>query len=333
MVRVNQRTSHLSLVRARPVPIASRKRDRPHATRVHDALVAAVSSVVAGNDDLIEMVALSLLSGGHVLVEEAPGSGKTLIAQAFAQALGGTSSRIQGTPDLLPSDVTGQMLPDGDDMLMFHPGPVFANVVLFDEMNRCSPRTQSALLEATEEASVTVDGDTHELPDPFLLVATQNPLTEAGTFPLPSATLDRFSVAVSPPASTRAEQIEVFVGRRGRHLLDTVAPVTDPVEVSLVNSIVDGVDVSDDVAGYVADLLAHLAGMGEVTVPPSTRAGVATVQLARAAAAVAGRQYVTVDDVTRVAPFTLGHRLGAAPISSGHTLVADALAAVPVPRR
>ena len=172
------------------------------------------------------MAAACLLSSGHLLIEDIPGVGKTLLAQVVAAAVGGTFHRIQGTPDLLPGDVTGSMVPDHDTFrLRFRPGPMFANVVVFDELNRTNPRTQSALLEAAEEATVTIDGTTHSLPDPFMLVATQNPIELAGTYRLGEGALDRFAAVVTPGRAGFDDEVDVLTGRRGRKLLHDVTAV------------------------------------------------------------------------------------------------------------
>ena len=200
--------------------------DLERSCRLGRDIVDAVDRVVAGQREAAEMAAACLLSSGHLLIEDIPGVGKTLLAQVVAAAVGGTFHRIQGTPDLLPGDVTGSMVPDHDTFrLRFRPGPMFANVVVFDELNRTNPRTQSALLEAAEEATVTIDGTTHSLPDPFMLVATQNPIELAGTYRLGEGALDRFAAVVTPGRAGFDDEVDVLTGRRGRKLLHDVTAV------------------------------------------------------------------------------------------------------------
>src|SRR6476661_8572225 len=195
-----------------------------------DALFGAVSAVVRGKDDEVRLALVALLAGGHLLVEDLPGTGKTLLGKSLAAALGGTFGRVQCTPDLLPTDITGTsvFLP-GTGAWDFRPGPLFANVVLVDEVNRASPRTQAALLEPMEERQVSVDGVTHALPDPFFCVATQNPFGQAGTFPLPESQLDRFALVISMGLPGRDAEREILTGVGGVDRLDAIRPVTTPL--------------------------------------------------------------------------------------------------------
>ena len=193
-----------------------------------------IDAVIAGKHDVAEVAVATLLSGGHLLIEDIPGVGKTLLAQVIARSVGGSFHRIQGTSDLLPGDITGSMVPSGRldaDSMTFRPGPVFANIVVFDELNRATPRTQSALLELAEEATVTVDGVVHPLPDPFMIVATQNPIDIAGTYGLGDGSLDRFRAVVTPGRAPAAAELEVLTGRRGRAMLDAVEPVATLAEL------------------------------------------------------------------------------------------------------
>jgi len=219
------------------------------------SLIGTMDAVIAGKHDVVEIAVATLLAGGNLLIEDIPGVGKTLLAQVLARAVGGTFSRIQGTSDLLPGDITGSMIPTADGFEMrFRPGPVFANVVVFDEMNRATPRTQSALLELAEEATVTVDGVTHNLPTPFLLVATQNPIDVAGTYGLGEGALDRFAAVITPGRATAESELEILTGRRGRQMLGAVEPVASTVELLEAQRLVSQVHVSDAVAAYVVDL-------------------------------------------------------------------------------
>ena len=315
--------------RARPLDIEQ------VATTGHRVL-DAVGAVMAGREDATRTAVACLLSGGHLLIEDIPGVGKTLLAQALAASIGGSFHRIQGTPDLLPGDVTGSMVPHGDDFeLRFRPGPIFSNIVVFDELNRANPRTQSALLEATEEAAVTVDGTTRELPQPFLLVATQNPLEMTGTYPLGEGALDRFAAVVSPGRASAADEVEVLTGRRGRNMLRDVVPVVDIGDLVRARRTVSEVFVADAIARYVVALLDATRAHPRVRLGASTRGGVSLVGLAKAHAAMAGRHYVVPDDVTAVAEASLAHRVivsdAAGSVGAGRGVVRECLSRVPTP--
>ncbi|MGB0113867.1 MAG: MoxR family ATPase [Ilumatobacteraceae bacterium] len=299
-------------------------------------LIANVDEVVAGKHDIVEVAVATLLSGGHLLIEDIPGVGKTLLAQAMARSVGGTFHRIQGTSDLLPGDITGTMVPSGRldiDSMTFRPGPVFANVVVFDELNRATPRTQSALLELAEEATVTVDGTSHQLPDPFMVIATQNPIDIAGTYGLGEGALDRFRAVITPGRATPQFELEVLTGRRGRSMLDAVAPVMSLAELRAARAAVARVQISDAVAEYVVGLLDATRRHPKIRLGASTRGGVAIVELARAFAALRGRSFVTPDDVVRAATPALAHRVsdGQASVAAGRELVTDCLAEIAPP--
>lgn len=303
---------------------------------VSEAVVTSLGDVVAGQEQVIRTAVCCLLSGGHLLIEDIPGVGKTLLAQALASSVGGTFHRIQGTPDLLPGDVVGSLVPDGGNFeFRFRPGPIFAHVVVFDELNRASPRTQSALLEATEEAAVTVDGTTRPLPDPFLLVATQNPFEMIGTSQLGEGMLDRFAAVVTPGRASSDHEIEVLTGRRGRDRLADVRPVVDPAEIVRARRIVGRVEVSDVLAGYVVAVLDATRAHPEVRLGASTRAGVSLIGLARARAAMDGRRFVLPDDVRALAVDALAHRVAvrsaSGSVDAGRKVVAECIERVPVP--
>lgn len=303
---------------------------------VADRVLAAVDSVLVGRRDVTSTAVACLLSGGHLLIEDIPGVGKTLLAQSLAAAIGGTFRRIQGTPDLLPGDVTGSMVPGGSDVeLHFRAGPIFSHVVVFDEVNRTSPRTQSALLEATEEASVTVDGTTHDLPRPFFVIATQNPMETVGTYPLGEGALDRFAAVVTPGRADPDQEVEVLTGRRGRGALLGLEPVVTPGELVVSQRVVSGVAVADPVARYVVALLEATRDHPRVRLGASTRAGVALVGLAKARAVIDGRGYVVPDDVAELAGTALAHRLmvadSAGSVAVGREIVAECLERVSAP--
>ena len=308
-------------------------------SRVHELgsrLLATINEVIAGKHDVAEVAVATILSGGHLLIEDIPGVGKTLLAQVMARSIGGTFHRIQGTSDLLPGDITGSMVPSGRldaDSMKFRPGPVFANLVVFDELNRATPRTQSALLELAEEATVTVDGVVYPLPDPFMIVATQNPIDIAGTYGLGDGSLDRFRAVVTPGRAPAAAELDVLTGRRGRSMLDAVEPVTTTNELAAARRAVAEVRISDAIGGYVVQLLQATREHPSIRVGASTRGGVAVVALARAFAAMSQRTFLTPDDIVRAAGPALAHRVAGThvTIDVGRELVADCLAGVAPP--
>ena len=298
-----------------------------------------VGRVVVGQREPLEMIAAALSLGGHVLLEGVPGVAKTLLANATARALGVEFRRLQFTPDMLPSDVTGTMALRAGE-LFFRPGPVFANVLLADEINRTPPKTQAALLEAMQEGQVTVDGEPHPLPDPFLVLATQNPVEYEGTYPLPEAQRDRFLVRVDLGYPDEAAEREMLkLARRGLtpSALDQVRPVAGPEDLARVRAQVDATGVTDDVVGYVVAVVRRTRELPSVSLGASPRAAVHLLGAAKAAARLAGRDYVTPDDVARMAVPVLHHRLVLTPEAELERFTADAavrnaLDAVPVPR-
>ena len=258
------------------------------------------------------------------------------MAQALAGAIGGSFGRIQGTPDLLPGDVTGAMAPQGDGFeLVFRPGPIFSNVVVFDELNRANPRTQSALLEATEESAVTVDGRTRQLPAPFMLVATQNPIEMTGTYPLGEGALDRFAAVVTPGRAGPDDEVAVLTGRRGRSTLAGMHAAAGVDEIETARATVRDVYVAESLARYVVALLDATRQHPQVRLGASTRGGVALVGLAKARAAMAGRHYVVPDDVVATASPALAHRVivtgGSGSVQAGRRVVEECLERVPPP--
>lgn len=301
-----------------------------------ERVIDAISRVMAGREDSTRIAVACLLSGGHLLIEDIPGVGKTLLAQALAASIGGSFHRIQGTPDLLPGDVTGSMVPHGDGFeLRFRSGPIFSNIVVFDELNRANPRTQSALLEATEEAAVTVDGTTRDLPQPFLLVATQNPLEMTGTYPLGEGALDRFAAVVTPGRASAVHEVEVLTGRRGRTVLRQLEPVVDIGDLVIARGTVADVFVADAIARYVVAVLDATRAHPRVRLGASTRGGVSLVGLAKATAALDGRHYVTPDDIVAVAEASLAHRVivgdAVGSVRAGREVVVECLGRVPAP--
>ena len=306
---------------------------------LHARVAAEVRKVVVGHEEALEDMLAALALGGHVLLEGVPGVAKTLLASSVARALALDFRRLQFTPDMLPSDVTGTMALRAGD-LVFRPGPVFAGIVLADEINRTPPKTQAALLEAMQEGQVTVDGEAHPLPDPFLVLATQNPVEYEGTYPLPEAQRDRFLVHVAlgyPDAD--AERAMLRMARRGLAptALEQVSPVASAEDLRAARAEVDATEVHDEVINYVVAIARRTRELPSVSLGASPRAAVHLLGAAKAAARLAGRPYVTPDDVARMAAPVLRHRLVLTPeaeLEQATPLgaIRAALEDVPVPR-
>jgi MoxR-like ATPase len=268
-----------------------------------------VARAVVGLDEPLRLLTASLLVGGHVLVEDVPGVGKTLLAKAFARSLGLSFARVQGTPDLLPSDVTGSSVLDAG-AFRFIPGPIFNNVVLFDEINRATPRTQSALLEAMQERQVSVDGETRVLPRPFVVLATQNPIELEGTFALPEAQLDRFLVRVELGYLDETEEHQMLRRlREGDELLETVGSVVSAAELESAQLEVRKILVSEDVESYLLGVVRATRAHADVHLGASPRSAVALYRAVQAWAALEGRDFVIPDDVKHLVKPVLSHRL------------------------
>ncbi len=306
---------------------------------LHQRVAEQVGKVVVGQDQVLRALLAALAVGGHVLLEGPPGTAKTLMANATARALGVGFRRVQFTPDMLPSDLTGTAVLRGGELAFRH-GPVFTNLLLADEVNRTPPKTQAALLEAMEERQVSADGQTHPLPDPFLVVATQNPIEYEGTYPLPEAQLDRFLVKVSVgyPDAVQ-EQRMLGLARRGvaPATLDDVQPVADEEQLRDAQQSVAAVTVADEVAAYVVALVRATRQLPSVALGASPRAAVHLLAASRAIAAIEGRAFVTPDDVGAVAGAVLRHRIVLRPEAELERYDADAavrsaLQTVPVPR-
>jgi MoxR-like ATPase len=306
---------------------------------LRDRVVSEVRKVVVGQDGVVEVMLASVSVGGHLLLEGVPGVAKTLVANAFARAIGVEFRRVQFTPDMLPSDLTGTMTLRAGE-LAFRPGPVFTNLLLADEINRTPPKTQAALLESMQERQVSVDGIARPLPDPFIVVATQNPIEYEGTYPLPEAQLDRFLAKIDVGYPTADDEAAVLrLAHRGvaPATLDDVRAVTTPAELVDTRTVVDATTVSDAIVTYVVALARRTRELPSVSLGASPRGAVHLLAAAKAAARLAGRDFVVPDDVVAVAPAVLRHRLQLRPEAeleryTADDAVATAISTVPVPR-
>jgi MoxR-like ATPase len=277
---------------------------------VADAILENVGRVLVGKDEQVRLGVLCLLAGGHALIEDVPGVGKTTLAKALARSIGGRFERIQFTPDLLPSDVLGiNMFDPADRGFHFRPGPVFTNVLLADEINRATPKTQSALLEVMEERQVTLDGVTHPLSAPFIVLATQNPIEFAGTFPLPEAQLDRFSLRITLGYLGNDAEVQMLDRLDGHNPLAEIGPVVSEEEVRHAQEAISSVHVAPEIKDYIVRLVAATRDHPDLALGASPRASLAIFRLAQAGAAADGRDYVLPDDAKQLALPTLAHRL------------------------
>ncbi len=310
-------------------PVAAVEQDELHdlARRAND-VVANVGSVILGKDDVIQAMVVALLAGGHVIVEDYPGVGKTLLAKALARSVSCRFTRIQFTPDLLPSDVTGVSVFDQKTTAFeFRPGPIFANIVLADEINRSSPKTQASLLESMEERQATIDNVTHPITAPFMVIATQNPIEYEGTYPLPEAQLDRFMMRLSLGyPSAEAEQAILEAQTAGDPFAE-LAPVLDTTEVLALQAAAVRVKVVPELQAYVVALLTATRESRDVYLGASPRAGIALVRAAKALALLRGRDYVVPQDVKDLAGRVLSHRIILSPDARVHGLYEGAVIA------
>jgi MoxR-like ATPase len=313
--------------------------DAPATTfsELFNAIAANIEIVIQGKPEVVELALVCLLAEGHLLIEDVPGVGKTSLAKALAASIDSDWKRVQFTPDLLPSDVVGVTVWNrGRDIFEFRPGPIFANIVLGDEINRASPKTQSALLEAMEERQVTVDGTTYPLASPFMVIATQNPIEHEGTYPLPESQLDRFLMRLSVGYPSRQSELEILDTHASGGTLSDVHPVATAEQIQTLVASVKAIHVAPALKHYLVDLADATRRHPNVALGMSPRATLALQRAARARAAAAGRTYVIPDDIKALADPVLSHRLMLSSdaqlqgINAGK-VVADVLGAVPVP--
>ncbi|MSQ12456.1 MAG: MoxR family ATPase [Dehalococcoidia bacterium] len=307
------------------------------AEAVSQRIIANIKKVIIGKDGAVELAAVALLAGGHALIEDVPGVGKTMLARSLARSTGCSFKRIQFTPDLLPSDITGVFIYNQrTGAFEFRPGPVLAQIVLADEINRATSKTQSALLESMEERQVTVEGVTHPTPQPFMVMATENPIEYEGTFPLPEAQLDRFTLRITLGYPSPEQEVAILDQQQLAHPIDSLQPVTTPQEVIEAQEAARQVYVDQLIKQYVVSIADATRKAEDVSLGVSPRASLHLFRAAQALALVRGRDYVLPDDVKELAPAVLSHRLLVSPqarIRGGDArqVLVNVLAGVPVP--
>ena len=309
----------------------------PGVANIAERIIRNVETVIVGKPESVRLTVIGLLCQGHVLIEDVPGTGKTVLAKSLARSIGGSFNRIQFTPDMLPSDVTGvSIFNQKTREFEFRAGPVMAQIVLIDEINRATPKTQAALLEAMEERQITVDGTTYDLPRPFLVLATQNPIEYEGTFPLPEAQLDRFLLRISLGYPTTPDEIRMIAEQQLVHPLESLQSVVEIKDLLEVQQAVRRIEVAAELRRYILDLVTATRRHAEIYLGASPRGSLGLFRTAQARAAVLGRSFVLPDDIKAMAIPTLAHRIlvgSAARIRDvdSRTLIQDILNAVPVP--
>jgi MoxR-like ATPase len=307
------------------------------AKAVAQQIIDNVGKVIVGKPDTLQLTVVGLLCQGHLLIEDVPGVGKTTLAKSVAKSIGCEFRRIQFTPDMLPSDVTGVRIFDQRSReFVYQPGPIQANIVLADEINRATPKTQAALLEAMEERQVTIDGETHKLDEPFMVFATQNPIEYEGTFPLPEAQLDRFLLRIRLGYPDPQYEIAVLDLQRKAHPIESIGQVISAEELLAAQSAIRDVYVDVLVKTYIVEIVTRTRKHADVYLGASPRGSLTLFRTAQARAALEGRDYVIPDDIKALAPFGLAHRMIVSPSArikdvDAETIVRDILASVPVP--
>lgn len=302
-----------------------------------DRLVANLEKVIVGKRHTVELTVISLLCQGHLLIEDVPGVGKTVLARSLARSLGCSFKRLQFTPDMLPSDVTGvSIFNQVTREFEFRPGPIMAQIVLADEINRATPKTQSALLEAMEERQITVDGITHKLPSPFMVMATQNPIEYEGTFPLPEAQLDRFLLRVRLGYPGINDEISILDLQQLRHPIETLETVITVEELQQAQEAIKQVFVSPAIKRYVVEIIRATRENSDVYLGASPRGSLGLFRVGQARAAILGRDFVLPDDIKAMAPYVLAHRVVVSPAArlrnmSSDKIVGEILTTLPVP--
>ncbi len=291
-----------------------------------EAIIENVEQVIVGKRSVIENTLVCLLAGGHILLEDVPGVAKTMLAKALAASVNGQFSRLQFTPDLLPSDVIGvNIYNQKTSEFSFRRGPVFTNILLADEINRASPRTQSALLESMEELQVTVDGVTYPLPDPFLVIATENPIEHEGVYALPESQLDRFMMELNIGYPSREQEKEIVQAQLREHPIEQLEPITTIEEIRSLQDVASECDVDDDIYDYVMDIVEHTRQSDDLVLGASPRGTLAMIRCSQALATLQGRDYVIPDDIKRLITWTLAHRLQLAPQARMGDMTASAV--------
>jgi len=316
--------------------MATERAGVPRMTDVIDRLESQISRVVRGKSEVVRIAVVSLLARGHVLIEDVPGVGKTTLAQAMARSLGLSFQRVQFTSDLLPSDILGVSVFDQEKRAFeFVPGPIFAHVVVADEINRASPKTQSALLEAMSERKVSIDGERRDLPTPFIVLATQNPLEHAGTFPLPESQLDRFLVSLRLGYPPREDERELLLSGGVEELVSELEAVVSREEVLALQEAARQVQVSEKLVEYMLDLVGKTRDSNEFHLGVSTRGAQGLYRAVQALALCEGRPYALPDDVQRLAPSVLSHRVvlkrGGGDLEAARAMIEGLLRSIPVP--
>lgn len=300
-------------------------------------IIESIETVIVGKRDAVELTVAGFLSGGHILIEDIPGVGKTMLARTLAVSVGGTFKRVQFTPDLLPADVTGSSVYNQvENCFIFREGPVFANVVLADEINRATPKSQAALLEAMEEFQVTADGVTYALPRPFFVLATENPIEYEGTYSLPEAQLDRFIMRVTLGYPSAKDEVEILTRQMKHHPIEDVTPVLTDEEAAGLQVAVRDVFIEESLKDYIVTLVGRTREHPDLDLGASPRGSIALMRCSQAVAAIAGRDYVRPDDIKRVAIPALAHRVIVKSEQSIHGLrarrvIEEVLQSVPAP--